>query len=105
MFVPPKFDVSDFKKYFPKEEYDSLMEEYKKFKFGTSRKERTSILQEKMFEEKLRDKVDMEITAKVRKLYDKVGLTPGHEKRPSDLFQNITPEELKRVTLQNIREL
>lgn len=48
VFIQPKFDIADFKKYYSKDEYDSLVREYYNFTRGATPEEKTQFLKEKL---------------------------------------------------------
>lgn len=100
VFIQPKFDVADFKHYFPKDDYEALVREYYNYTRGTTRDEKVAFLKQKLLGAKVQNEAQRLISDKLAGLYDKVGIKPGQEAKVSQLFGPITPEE--HASLSNL---
>lgn len=65
VFIQPKFDVADFKKYFPKDEYESLVREYYNFTRGSTPEEKFEFLKEKLLGQKASEEAKKVIDEKL----------------------------------------
>ena len=94
VFRPPKFDIVDFKQYFDKEEYDTLVKEFYQYTRGESPQEKAQFVQKYILDSTPEAEIKQKISKNLRALYEQLGVEPGTEVSPSKLFGPIVPEGL-----------
>lgn len=94
VFQPPQFDIIDFKDYYDKSEYDTLVKEYYQSTRGVNKNDKLEFVKEKLFGEKLKEKAEKRIGKSLKTLYESIGMKSGEENSMYQLFKNIIPEDI-----------
>lgn len=84
----------DFKQYFPKDEYNSLVKEFYDYTRGDSNTSKAQFIQRKILGEKVEDEIKSKVSNTLRSLFQKVGLQVSKDVQPSKLFGPIVTEDL-----------
>lgn len=69
IFASHHFDISDFRDYFPEDEYDKLRKEFDEFAKGTTDKEKEDFVRQKLLGHKIKRDVETEISETVRHMF------------------------------------
>jgi hypothetical protein len=94
VFQPSRFDILDFKQYFPRDEYNSLVKEFYDYTRGDTKTSKAQFIQRKLLGENVGNEIKSKISNTLRSLFQKVGLEVSRDVQPSKLFSPIVSEDL-----------
>ena len=91
VFTMPRFDISDFRCYFPEEEYEEIGKQFVTYTRGGDQKSKENFIRKKLLGHKIKNDADNEIGKTLKAVFRLKYLEESRDVKASEILGDITP--------------